>query len=102
MLAGLNLDFLCIHPFRDGNGRVSRLLLLQACYILGFDVGRYIIIEAIRTQKTPFTLSAICDACPEVSREWIRKQLAMLKKQNLVTCQGHGVAAKWTYKGTTS
>lgn len=27
-LAGFNLDFLCIHPFRDGNGRVSRLLLL--------------------------------------------------------------------------
>ena len=27
-VAGMNLDFLCIHPFRDGNGRVSRLLLL--------------------------------------------------------------------------
>jgi Fic family protein len=27
-MAAFNLDFLCIHPFRDGNGRVSRLLLL--------------------------------------------------------------------------
>src|SRR5437016_8017696 len=33
ILAGaLNLDFLCIHPFRDGNGRASRLLFLLACY----------------------------------------------------------------------
>ena len=34
-LAAFNLDFLCIHPFRDGNGRVSRLLLLLQCYQLG-------------------------------------------------------------------
>ena len=32
LAAALNLDFLCIHPFRDGNGRVSRLLFLLACY----------------------------------------------------------------------
>lgn len=31
LLAGMNLDFLCIHPFRDGNGRASRLLLLLQC-----------------------------------------------------------------------
>src|SRR3989338_4793980 len=30
-LAAFNLDFLCVHPFRDGNGRVSRLLLLLQC-----------------------------------------------------------------------
>lgn len=33
-LAAFNLDFLCIHPFRDGNGRVSRLLFLLGCYQL--------------------------------------------------------------------
>jgi hypothetical protein len=44
LLAGANLDFLCIHPFRDGNGRASRLLLLQ-CYHLGYEVGRYISLE---------------------------------------------------------
>ena len=44
-LALFNLDFLCIHPFRDGNGRVSRLLLLLQCYHLGFEVGRYISLE---------------------------------------------------------
>ncbi len=46
-LAAFNLDFLCIHPFRDGNGRVSRLLLLLQCYHLGFEVGRYISIERL-------------------------------------------------------
>jgi Fic family protein len=47
LLAAFNLDFLCIHPFRDGNGRVSRLLLLLQCYHQGFEVGRYISIERL-------------------------------------------------------
>lgn len=46
-LAGSNLDVLCIHPFRDGNGRVSRLLLLLQCYHLGYEVGRYISMERL-------------------------------------------------------
>lgn len=47
LLAALNLDVLCIHPFRDGNGRVSRLLLLQSLYHCGFEVGRYISLERL-------------------------------------------------------
>jgi Fic family protein len=50
-LAACNLDFLCIHPFRDGNGRVSRLLLLLQCYHLGFEVGRYISLERLIEQN---------------------------------------------------
>lgn len=51
-LAAFNLDFLCIHPFRDGNGRVSRLLLLLMSYHVGFEVGRYISLERlIETDK---------------------------------------------------
>lgn len=46
-LAAFNLDFLCIHPFRDGNGRVSRLLWLLQSYQLGFEVGRYISFERL-------------------------------------------------------
>lgn len=46
-LAAFNLDFLCIHPFRDGNGRVSRLLMLLHCYLLGYEVGRYVSLERI-------------------------------------------------------
>ncbi|HAF15908.1 MAG TPA: Fic family protein [Blastocatellia bacterium] len=47
LVAALNLDFLCIHPFRDGNGRVSRLLFLLACYHSGLEVGRYISLERL-------------------------------------------------------
>ena len=39
------LDFLCIHPFRDGNGRMSRLLTLLLLYKNGFDIGKYISFE---------------------------------------------------------
>ncbi|MDP2183767.1 MAG: Fic family protein [Actinomycetota bacterium] len=41
------LDFLCIHPFGDGNGRLSRILNLMLLYQAGFDVGRYISFEKI-------------------------------------------------------
>lgn len=39
------LDFLCIHPFRDGNGRMSRLLSLLLLYKNGYDAGKYISFE---------------------------------------------------------
>lgn len=39
------LDFLCVHPFRDGNGRMSRLLSLLLLYKNGFDAGKYVSFE---------------------------------------------------------
>src|SRR4030042_5497083 len=50
-LAAFNLDFLCIHPFRDGNGRGSRMRLLLQCYHLGYEVGRYISLERLIEQN---------------------------------------------------
>lgn len=44
-MAASNLDLLCIHPFRDGNGRASRLLLLQQLLDAGYDVGRFVSLE---------------------------------------------------------
>lgn len=46
-LCAFNLDFLCVHPFRDGNGRVSRLLLLLQAYHAGLEVGRYVSFERL-------------------------------------------------------
>jgi Fic family protein len=49
--ACLVFDFLCIHPFREANGRVSRLLTLLTLYHLGHNVGRYISLERIIEQS---------------------------------------------------
>jgi Fic family protein len=40
-------DFLAIHPFRDGNGRMARLLTLLLLYQSGYEVGRYISLERL-------------------------------------------------------
>ncbi len=64
--AAFNLDFLCVHPFRDGNGRVSRLLLLLQCYHLGFEVGRYIGIERVIEQNK----DRYYETLEESSRGW--------------------------------
>lgn len=49
------LDFLCIHPFNDGNGRMSRLLTLLLLYRAGYIVGKYISIEKlIETSKDSY------------------------------------------------
>lgn len=47
LIATFILDFLCIHPFNDGNGRMSRLLTLLLMYQSGIEVGRFISLEKI-------------------------------------------------------
>lgn len=60
------LDFLCIHPFTDGNGRVSRLLTLLLLYRLGHQVGRYISLERITEESKETYYEALAQS----SRGW--------------------------------
>ena len=60
------LDFLCIHPFNDGNGRMSRLLTLLLLYRSGYIVGKYVSMEMLieKTKETYY------DALHNSSIEW--------------------------------
>ena len=56
------LDFLCIHPFTDGNGRVSRLLSLLLLYKSGYDVGKYVSFEEQINESKEFYYEALKDS----------------------------------------
>lgn len=60
------MDFLCIHPFNDGNGRMSRLLTLLLLYRSGYIVGKYISIEMMLEK----TKEAYYDVLQESSQDW--------------------------------
>lgn len=60
------LDFLCIHPFSDGNGRMSRLLTLLLLYRADYNVGKYISIEKL-IEKSKATYY---DALEQSSANW--------------------------------
>lgn len=60
------LDFLCIHPFNDGNGRMSRLLTLLMLYRSGYVVGKYISIEHL-IEKTK---NSYYDSLEQSSIKW--------------------------------
>lgn len=59
-------DFLCIHPFNDGNGRMSRLLTTLLLYRSGFYVGKYISLEALIAKNKP----AYYDALRKAGVNW--------------------------------
>ncbi len=60
------LDFLCIHPFLDGNGRMSRLLTVLLLYHNDYKVGRYISLERIVEQ----TKDSYYDTLHQSSQGW--------------------------------
>lgn len=59
-------DLTCIHPFNDGNGRISRLLTLLLMYQQGYDVGKYISLES----QIERTKDSYYDALAESSIGW--------------------------------
>ena len=68
------LDFLCIHPFTDGNGRIARLLSLLLLYQAGYEVGRYISLEtAIERTKEGYY-----DALQASSQGWHEGQHSLV------------------------
>ena len=56
------LDFLCIHPFNDGNGRMSRLMTLLLLYQSGYFVGKYISIERLIADSKETYYEALQDS----------------------------------------
>ena len=60
------IDFLCVHPFLDGNGRLSRLLTLLLLYQAGYGVGRFISLE----KKVEETRESYYDALAKSSQGW--------------------------------
>jgi Fic family protein len=63
-------DFLCIHPFNDGNGRMSRLLTLLLLYKSGYEVGKYISIE----KQIETTKDVYYDVLQEIDHGWHEEQ----------------------------
>ena len=55
-------DFLCIHPFIDGNGRMSRLLTTLLLYRAGYYVGKYISLEAKIAENKDLYYNAVYDS----------------------------------------
>ena len=79
-------DFLCIHPFNDGNGRMSRLLTTLLLYRSGFMVGKYVSLEAKIAANKDMYYAALCESsdawygessCPTAFiRYWLQMLLA--------------------------
>ena len=78
------LDFLCIHPFDNGNGRMSRLLTLLLLYKFGYEVGRFISLEKIIEKnkeeyyKTLYLSSQKWHSCEHVLLPWIEYLLGVI------------------------
>lgn len=66
LIACAVVDFLCIHPFADGNGRVSRLLTTRMLLDAGFDICRYVSVEGMIDEHK----AAYYDALKESSEGW--------------------------------
>jgi Fic family protein len=81
LVSAFALDFLVIHPFADGNGRVARILTNHLLEQSGYGVGRYVSIE----QLVYDTRSAYYDALAASTRNWHRARHTLWPWANYLT-----------------
>ena len=92
------LDFLCIHPFSDGNGRMSRVLNLLLLYQAGYDVGRYISLEkVIEDSKETYyeALEASSKGWHEGGTTWSRGSSTRTAFSSRRTWSSSSVSDRW-------
>jgi Fic family protein len=101
LLAGTYVfDFLMIHPFNDGNGRMSRLLTLLILYHCGHEVGRFISLEKLveESKETYYESleksTADWQALPDISADHIRSELQKLCDAGVVESPRQGEVAE--------
>ena len=107
LLGMFTFDFVCIHPFNDGNGRMSRLLMLLLLYQAGYTVGAYVSIEKeIEASKETYyeTLQACSAGWMEgrnVYAPFVRYVLGVvlaayreLEEREAQLCAGHATKAQ--------
>ena len=120
------LDFLCIHPFSDGNGRMSRLMTLLLLYRSGYIVGKYISIEKliadtketyyealqessekwhgvreiIRNTTGKITKAQIMSQCPDISQTTVERALKeLLDNEEIIKISGGRYTSyTWNWK----
>ena len=110
------LDFLCIHPFRDGNGRMSRLLtlienFLSTLYMCYKELDkRFSVVNSNKVTKkariettvlnnlTPISKAEICKILPDVSATTVEAVLGTMVKEGLVQIMGSGRNTKYMKK----
>lgn len=86
------VDFLCIPPFNDGNGRVSRLLTVLLLYSFGYDIVRYI------CAIVPVSKQDIAEKVPDISIKTIELVLSKMVKENKITKIGSYKDARYMRK----